>query len=563
MKKIFVDREEGIAELVERIISDEDTDLVLVIPKNSVLGESVGNFRILKREADGASKNLLIETVDNAVLALAGKASIEGYHPLFREGRSRSLSDIRPHGEPAEEAPVAHPARRSVDIRITKGGKTRTKITEEPIVDGGPTDEELEEMAERDRRAAAEAVAESADIAEGPETVRRRFPRIRMPRVRFGRRSTAAIGAVVLVLIAGAFIVGKFMSRADVVVTFKTSDGSQTVAVTASKTIARSQANGALVLPGELLTQSRNTTQFFPATGRAVVSQKAAARLIIYNAYSSEAQSLVATTRFETPDGKIFRLDSGVTVPGAKIQDGKVIPSSIEVAVTADKPGEEYNIGPVSKLTIPGFKGTPKFDGFYGELKEKASGGAVGERAVPTDADIAAAREKVTEMLSASLRSNLLANRPEDLKILEGASSMTLPRFTAGKVADDKGQFSVFAEGQFRAMAFREGDLRKALLTRAANGRTDLDFRSLELVFRDVRVDLGKGEVAFTAEAKGVVAPKFDDAEFKQQIAGKDLATARQNILALPDLQQAQIDLWPFWLGTVPQNPDRISVTVN
>jgi hypothetical protein len=563
MKKIFVDREESIAELVERVISDADTDLVLVIPKNSVLGESVGNFRILKREGDAAGKNLLIETVDNAVLALAGKASIEGYHPLFREGRSRSLSDIRPHGEPAEEAPVAHSARRSVDIRITKGGKTRTKITEEPIIDGGPSDEELQEMATRDERDALKERGDDVFITEEEGKSRRRFPRIRLPRMRFGRRSTAAILATVLVLIIGAFIVGKFMSRAEVVVTFKTSDGSQTVAVTASKTVARSQANGALVLPGELLTQTRNTTQFFPATGKAVVSQKAAARLVIYNAYSSEAQSLVATTRFETPDGKIFRLDAAVTVPGAKIQDGKIIPSSIEVAVTADKPGEEYNIGPIPKLTIPGFKGTPKFDGFYGELKEKASGGVVGERAVPTDADIAAARTKVTEMLSASLRSNLLANRPEDLKILDGASSLTLPRFTAGKVADDKGQFSVFAEGQFRAMAFREGDLRKALLTRAANGRTDMDFRSLELVFRDVRVDLGKGEVAFTVDAKGVVAPRFEEAEFKQALAGRDLKSARGYILSLPDLQQAQIDLWPFWVGTVPQNPARVTVTVH
>ncbi len=559
MKKIFVDREEGIAQLVERVISDEDGDLVLVIPKNSALGESVSNFRILKREADAAGKSVLIETVDNAVLALAGKANIEGYHPLFREGRSRSLSDIRPHGEPTEEPPVAHPARQSVDIRITKGGKAKAKITEEPIVDGGPSDEELAEIAALDRRIAE---AEGAEI-EPDEPKRRRFPRFHIPRPRLGKKRTITLVAVVVALLAGAFIVGRFMSRADVVMTFKTSDGSQTVPVVASKTVARTQTNGALTLPGELLSQTRNTTQLFPATGKAVVSQKATARLVIYNAYSSEAQSLVATTRFETPDGKIFRLDSGVTVPGAKIEDGKILPSSIDVAVTADKPGGEYNVGPVPKLTIPGFKGTPKFDGFYGELKDKATGGAVGERPVPTDADIASAREKVTEMLSGSLRSNLLANRPDDLKILDGASSLTLPRFTVNKSTDDKGQFSIFAEGQFRAMAFRESDLRQALLVRAANGRTDLDFRSLELAFRDVRADLAKGEVAFTVEAKGVVAPRFDEAEFRNALAGRDLKAAREFILSLSDLQEAQIDLWPFWIGTVPGNADRITVTVN
>ena len=559
MKKIFVDRDEGIAQLVERVISDEDGDLVLVIPKNSALGESVSNFRILKREADAAGKNVLIETVDNAVLALAGKASIEGYHPLFREGRSRSLSDIRPHGEPAEEPPVAHPARHSVDIRITKGGKAKARMTEESIIDGGPSDEELAKIAERDRRIDA---AEMAEI-EPEERKSRRFPRIRFPRVRFGRKSTIAVVGAAVVLLVGAFVVGKFMSRADVIITFKTSEWSQTIPVVASKAVAKTQTNGTVTLAGEYLSQTRNTTQLFPATGKAVVSHKATARLLIHNAYSSEAQSLVATTRFETPDGKVFRLDSGVTVPGAKIQDGKILSSSIEVSVTADKPGEEYNIGPVAKLTIPGFKGTPKFDGFYGELKDKASGGAVGERAVPTDADIASAREKVTEMLSGSLQSGLLSNRPDDLKILDGASSFTLPRFTANKVADDKGQFSVFAEGQFRAMAFRESDLKQALLSRAANGRTDMDFRSLELTFRDVRADLGKGEVAFTAEAKGVVAPRFDEEAFRNDLAGRDVQSARAFILSLPDLREAQIDLWPVWVGTVPTPPDRIKVSVH
>ncbi|MEY4731827.1 MAG: hypothetical protein RL681_773 [Candidatus Parcubacteria bacterium] len=560
MKKLFVDREESIAPLVERIISDDDNDLVLVIPKNSELGESVSNFRILKREADAAGKNVLVETVDNAVLALAGKANIEGYHPLFREGHSRSLSDIRPHGEPSDEPPVAHPARRSVDVRITKGGKTKTKIiAEESIIDGGPSDEELAEIAEHDRLIAAADTAETETEKRGT----RRFPRIRIPRMRFGRKSTIAIGATLLVLLVGGFVVGRFMSRADVVLAFKTSDGSQTVSVTASKAVAKIQANGMLTLPGELLSQTRNTTQFFPATGKAVVSQKATARMGIYNAYSSEKQTLVATTRFETPDGKIFRLDSGVTIPGAKIQDGKIIPSSIEVAVTADKPGEAYNVGPIPKLTIPGLKGSPKFAGFYGEFKDKATGGAVGERPVPTDADIATARAKVTETLSLTLKSNLLANRPDDMKVLDGASSFTLPRFTVNKTINDEGQFNVFAEGQFRAIAFREGDLKQALLSRAANGRTDLAFRSLEFTFRDVQADLGKGEVSFTVEAKGTIAPRFDEAEFRNSLAGRSLKDARALILSLPDLREAQIDLWPFWIGTVSSNPGHIKVTAN
>ncbi len=74
-------------------------------------------------------------------------------------------------------------------------------------------------------------------------------------------------------------------------------------------------------------------------------------------------------TRFLALDGKIFRLTKGITVPGAKIVEGKIIPSSIEAAVIADQPGEAYNIGPVSRFSIPGLKGTPKYEAFYAESK--------------------------------------------------------------------------------------------------------------------------------------------------------------------------------------------------
>ena len=65
------------------------------------------------------------------------------------------------------------------------------------------------------------------------------------------------------------------------------------------------------------------------------MSQKAQGTLTIYNAYSSAPQTLVATTRFVTPDGKIFRLTNEVTVPGAKITNGQIVPSSINAPIAA------------------------------------------------------------------------------------------------------------------------------------------------------------------------------------------------------------------------------------
>jgi hypothetical protein len=562
MKKIFVDKEEGIAPLVERVISDQENELVLVVPKNSVLKESVSNFNILKREADGAGKSILIETVDAEVLALANKAKIENFHPLFQDSaRSRSLSDIRMQGD---DAPAERREQRSVEIKLNKSGKAKVKITDaSPILPSGPSHEELDEIARRDREEQEQfGEKEEYFVSDaGGEKPRPRF-RVRMPQVKIGKKGVLALVALALCAALGVMAANRFFGKADVALSFKTSEWQQDMQVLVSKAVSK-PSNGANLLPAEYLSQTKNTTQFFPASGRANVSLKAIGRIVIYNAYSSQAQSLVATTRFETPDGKIFRLDKGVTVPGAEVKDGKIIPSSLEADVTADKPGDAYNIGPIAKLTIPGFKGSPKFAGFYGELKEKLVGGATGERAVPTDADIASAKDKVTEILRSSLQDNVLSSRPEGFKLVDGASDLTVTRLTVNKATDEKGQFSVFGEAQYRAVVFREEELKGALLKLASKERADLVFRDFTITYKNPKPDFAKGELAIAISASGVLAPGFNPGEFKAQIAGKDLASARTLILGLSDLSEAKISLWPIWLGSVPTDQGRIEIKLD
>ena len=100
-----------------------------------------------------------------------------------------------------------------------------------------------------------------------------------------------------------------------------------------------------------------------------------------------------------SPDGKIFLLTKNITVPAAKISEGKIIPSSIDTDVVAEKAGADYNIAPVKLFTIPGFKGGPKYNAFYGESKDSMAEGFVGEIAYPTPADITSATQKIKDTL--------------------------------------------------------------------------------------------------------------------------------------------------------------------
>src|SRR3989304_648431 len=81
-----------------------------------------------------------------------------------------------------------------------------------------------------------------------------------------------------------------------------------------------------------------------PASGEKGVERKASGTIIVYNTNTIE-QRLRATTRFETPDGKIYQAPDAITIPGKKVAGGKENPGTLEVVVYAERSGKEFNIG--------------------------------------------------------------------------------------------------------------------------------------------------------------------------------------------------------------------------
>jgi hypothetical protein len=71
MKKIIVEKNESVADLIDRILNEPDNKITLVIPKGSALGKTMRNFHILRREIEDVGKAITIESVDENILAFA------------------------------------------------------------------------------------------------------------------------------------------------------------------------------------------------------------------------------------------------------------------------------------------------------------------------------------------------------------------------------------------------------------------------------------------------------------------------------------------------------------
>ncbi len=573
MKKIIVDKNEGVAEVIDRILNEPDGEVSVVIPKGSALGRSVSNFHLLKREADSAGRSIVIESVDETILAFAKESGIESSHPLWKGVRGaggfsdivsrrdedatllRADMDDNNRGDDGDEnndeAPKKH-SRKHVPIIMGKRGEKA-----EPVIKEGEetedNDENLEALGEKKELVRSRFFDEAPDLDEDDRSPSR-----------FPKKTVWTIVGIIIIAALGAYAVGAFFDHADITINFKQSPWSYQSNFTASKNaVGIDPSNN--TIPAQVFTSTKNVTESFPGSSVQQVSQKAEGSITIYNAYSAASQELVATTRFLTPDGKIFRITQNVTVAGeTKAANGTLAPSSVTAPIVADQAGPDYNVGPVAKLTVPGFANdSAREAGFYGVITASTTGGFIGQRAVPTAGDITAAKASTTAILTAALQNGFSGTYPNNFEIPDGAATTTITTLTVNTSTDANGNFTVFGAATLQAIGFDQTALENYLLTLAQQQEASSTFKTINLSYSDVAANFAAGQISFALSAQAQLEPAFSPAQFATSIEGQGIASARSTIAALPQLADGEISLWPSWLMSIPSDPSKIHITVN
>lgn len=519
MQKIFVDKNESAALVLKHIKASPEEVVMLVIPTESKL-KTLAGMKSLKKKAGEAGKSIVIESVDEKILSLANEANMEAVHPFLSNRNTRSLADIivMPRSKASQRRKAVSRKKPPYILHVKGSGEKNIPI---PIKKKGRYE----------------------------ENSRNWHLRYLIP------------AAAAFLIILGGLAFNVFFTRAEIVINLERTEWELNKNFTASTSVSR-EGGAAFIVPGQLLKQQKNMAQLFPATGKGQVAQKATTKITIYNAYGTEPQTLVAKTRFITPDGKLFRLDSEVVVPGAIMQDGKIVPSSIKASATADQAGPAYNIGPIQRMSIPGFKGTPKYEGFYGSMEEVARGGYIGERAIATDSDVNQAKERATEIFRSAFENTFIASPPEGLKLVDGASELRILKINVDKNTNEEGNFSVLGEAEFRSLAFREDDLKKLILKQAQADYPDTKFESLFITYGEAVPNFNDGQMTFAVKAKGVLIPDFDTEKFKSDVLGRSERDVQSIIFEIPHLADAKISLMPFWIKRIPENKNRVTIVV-
>lgn len=530
-KKIFLEKGESVEDISERVIAEKSKKIILHISESSSLF-SLEEFEDIKKRTQKKKKEVLIESKSPLVLKNAEEAGFSVINASLGSHK-RPFIDITPKKSSivSEKKEIKLPDFFSY-----------VRDKDDSIVDGVP-----EEMID-------------ADTEEEREDFR--FERSRK-RIKGSRKFFSFIGIFILLLCIIGLILYYILPRATITITLKkTPVEFNEIILVSSKASDVQITDGKITIPGELFTARRNLEIPFTSTSTEHVEEKATGKLTVYNAYSSASQKIIATTRFVSPSGKLFRLDNAVTIPGAKVVGGKLTPSSIEVSVTADKAGEEYNIGPTKPWTIPGFEGSDKYNGFYAESKTSMNGGFIGEKPVVGNANTDSAKEIISSALKDALEGEMAVLMSDKYTLLSGASSFVLEKQDIRPLKDDPSSFSLFGEASMKQIVFNESVLRDAISSETKpKGETNFDVFSFTFKNINPKIDLDKGTEVFNASGTIVFEEHIDKKAFADQILGMSEDTLKSAVFALPGLEKASIALWPFWVHEVPTNQNKVTIT--
>ena len=309
-------------------------------------------------------------------------------------------------------------------------------------------------------------------------------------------------------------------------------------------------------IPGLLIEIDRKATGEYDATGTKFFQERAQGEVRLYNAFSSAPQSLIAQTRLQDQNGKVFRLRQGVTVPGAEVREGQIVPTSVAAEVVADASGAAYNIGP-TEFRIPGFRGTPKYQAFYARSEREFAGGFVGEARIVTSADLSRASEDITRRLVEGLKGELAGKVPpgEDFLAPDDGREIIVTAVEQPKPGDRFSRFPVTASARGRLVVFSRAhlfDVLAALVVPPGALPARVAPQASRVETSSLRSGQGRGELRLSASGELAYWREPDIAELTDTLRSSTPRKAEAYLRGREEIGAFRVNRFPMWLWFIP-----------
>lgn len=546
-KTIYLEADEEITSVVDKIKKVKSQDIALVIPRGADLIQSIINLKLLKKQVDLLGKNIVIVTGDELGRNLAVRASFATAKEL--KGKF-------------EEMVFKKKEKPKLDIqKFLDEKKSKQKLQAKK-----PVEKKGEERKKKESEKATFLTVRKIDeekVAKPEKVLKEKAKKIvLLPS--FGVKSFLAFCIISFVVVGIIFFV--ILPKAIVLITPKTEPFSSDQELVVDKNAAALNFENKII-PGELKTiEDESENRKFESTGEKDVGEKARGEVILFNKYSSDSQVLVANTKFES-QGKIFYSLSDVTIPGAEIVEGETVAGQTRVLVEAEKPGEEYNLGP-SNFVISGLSREKQKD-IFGKSDRSFSGGTSKKVKVVSADDFQKAKDV---LLSDTFKKQIktLTNQisKERMFIENTAKKEIIETKTNSEEGKEADNFEIKIKIKIWVMLFNKEDLKRVLFTSLKKDIPQEKFFINEnvdqgLTYEVSNFDSENGKLILKIHVKKVVAWRLDEEVIKKSIKGKTSEEVKKYLQNNPNIREVNILFWPFWVKKVPQIEKKIKITLD
>lgn len=599
MKPIYLEPDEEITSVIDKLKELSDHRVAIVVPKNSTLFQSLINLKLLAKEAKGQGKDVAIVSTNRVGQRLAQQVGFQTYNSLgtVAPSEAKPATPSAPESSPtvidgvkvnqynpdvpvsasveadalADEAVVGSAeASGEAPAELVPADAPVTIEEETKISSPASEAEKMPKSAKKATEAAAPLSAEEAPEEDSNKTeppaeatapggelppIIPRSIHVAAPKEPFKMPwRSVLIGSVIAVFLL--LVVYLFLPKATVTLTL----AATAVNPTQDITVTTDSPSGAdNTIAGNLLQSDQSDKQTIKATGQKDVGTKAGGDITIYNKASSASVTLSSGTTLSAKD-KTFSLDKTVTVPGATVSGGSVVPGQVGASITATDVGDSFNLSNVQ------FAISHQPDLIYGT--GSTTGGVTKTVTVLSQDDVDNAVNALKSALSDKAVADL-KDKAAKQTVLDGSSWLAVTSQTVDQPVGaqvDSANLSMGVEaGEIAFDKAAAANAIKAVANQDVKKGQELivpDDKSISLVYKSLNDS--KTAMVITATLNGYIVDKLDKTVLTRAIAHHSKNTAISLIKQRYNVLGVKVDFHPgWWPNQLPFLRQAITVDYN
>ncbi|HVX47862.1 MAG TPA: hypothetical protein VHA05_00700 [Candidatus Saccharimonadales bacterium] len=564
---IYIDIDDEITGIIDKVRASKGKVTALVLPKRAGVFQSIVNMKLLKRAADEADKNLVLITSEAGLLPLAGAAGIHVAKTLSSKPEIPVAPTLEDAGEEAiDEAGNAQPI-----TKETAGDQPVGQLAAPPTDNGVETlqldDDELPEDEAADAAKpplAKKPVAPAAAAAKSAKDKGKKGGKVsKIPNFGKFRKKLIFAGVILLLLIIGIIVAAIVLPKA----TINIKTDAQNVPVSLNLNLSTSQneldtSSDTPTLPAKLASVQKTYSQQVPSTGQKNNGNKATGSIMMtaQECGSSNPPSSVPAGTGVTANGNTYITQQTTTFSSSgKFEHGCItVSANGSTPISAQAGGSSYNTGNGSTFSVAGHSDV--------SATGSASGGTDNVVQVVNQNDISNAKSKIST--NDGTQKDFLVNqlKQDGYFAIKSTFSSGTPNMTqSAQVGDVANNVTVTETITYTMFGAKEKDL-DTIVDNAVKNQVDISKQSI--------LDRGLNQAAFgvnssngssaqlTLQTTAEVGPDIDTNAIRQAALGKKPADVRSEVGNNPDVKSVDVNLSPFWVGSVPKKASKVTVKI-